>query len=247
MTTSSQLTYYAQRAVELAANPFSLYVKAQGGIADLYIRLNTPWFHRLGIDTVLDIGGNVGRFSKTMRYLLPSAQIYAFEPLPDCFAVMDSLMNADGRYRGFNCGLGETNEVLQIQQNTHTPSSSFLPLGERHKRAFPFSSETQRLSVQVKRLDDVAEKLDLGRSLMVKVDVQGFEGKVLVGGQKTFARAKFVLLELSYQELYRDQPLFDDIYQPLVGLGFRFCGTMAQMSDPKTLELLDADCIFLKS
>ena len=75
MAIKSKLVYYAQRAVELAANPYALYLKSQGGIADLYIRLNKPWFYQLHIDTVLDIGGNIGLFSKTMRQMLPDAQI----------------------------------------------------------------------------------------------------------------------------------------------------------------------------
>ena len=246
MAIKSKLVYYAQRAVELAANPYALYLKSQGGIADLYIRLNKPWFYQLQIDTVLDIGGNIGLFSKTMRQMLPNAQIYAFEPLPDCYALMSARMKGDIKYQGFNCGLGETEEALLIQQNSHAPSSSFLQLGEKHKEAFPFTAETQQIKVPVKRLDDLASDLNLGKNLMIKVDVQGFEDKVLRGGLETFSKAKLLILELSYQELYKGQPLFNDIYQELMKLGFQFCGTMAQMPEPTSQELLDADCIFIK-
>ena len=246
MSSKSKIIYYAQRAIELSANPYALYLKSQGGIADLYIRLNKPWFHQLNIDTVLDIGGNIGLFSKTMRQMLPDAQIYAFEPLPDCYAQMSNRMKGDKKYQGFNCGLGEKEETLLIQKNSHAPSSSFLELGDKHKEAFPFTAESEKISVPVRRLDDMVQDLNLGKNIMIKVDVQGFEDKVLRGGLKTFDKAKLLIMELSYQELYKGQPLFNDIYQELAKLGFQFQGTMAQMAEPNTQELLDADCIFIK-
>ena len=179
--------------------------------------------------------------------MLPHAQIYAFEPLPSCYTKMSALMKGDTHYQGFNCGLGEKNEDLLIQLNTHAPSSSFLELGDKHKEVFPFTSEKQQLKVPVKRLDDLASDLNLGKNLMIKVDVQGFEDKVLRGGLETFAKAKLLILELSYQELYKGQPLFNDIYQELAQLGFQFCGTMEQLKDPKSQAFLDADCIFIKN
>jgi FkbM family methyltransferase len=246
MLDKSKLLYYAQRAIELSVNPYSLYVKSKGGIADLHIRLNKPWFYKLKIDTVLDIGGNIGQFSKTMRFILPEAQIYAFEPLPSCYKLMTKLMQGDTKYLGYNCGLGEKSETLNITENSHAPSSSFLPLAEKHKEAFPYTAEQKQIQVPVRRLDELASELNLGKNILIKVDVQGFEDKVVDGGLDTFARAKILIMELSYQELYINQPLFNDIYQKLAKLGFEFYGTMAQMPDPNNNSYLDADCIFIK-
>lgn len=246
MINKSKLIYYAQRGIELAANPYALYIKYQGGIADLYIRLNKPWFYQLNIDTLLDIGGNIGSFSKTIRRLLPEAKIYAFEPLPDCYKQMNNRMSSDNKYQGFNFGLGEQNETLFIEKSSHAPSSSFLKMGEKHKEAFPNTTKIQQLSVPVRRLDDITKDLNLGKNLMIKVDVQGFEDKVLKGGIETFSKAKLLIIELSYQELYKGQPLFNEVYQDLIALGFQFHGTMAQMPDPDTAQLLDADCIFIR-
>jgi FkbM family methyltransferase len=247
MFNKSKLIYYSQRAIELLLNPYALYVKSKGGIADLHIRLNKPWFYDLQIDTVLDIGGNIGQFSKTMRFMLPNAQIYAFEPLPSCYKIMSNLMQGDTKYLGFNCGLGEKGETLSIVENSHAPSSSFLPLADKHKEAFPFTSEQQQIQVPVRRLDELAQELNLGKSILIKVDVQGFEDKVVKGGLETFGKAKVLIMELSYQELYKNQPLFNEIYQELTKLGFKFYGTMEQLTDPKNKSFLDADCIFIKN
>jgi FkbM family methyltransferase len=246
MISKSKLINLSQRAIELAVNPYALYLKSQGGIADLYIRLNKPWFHELNIDTVLDIGGNIGLFSKTMRMMLPDAQIYAFEPLPDCYAQMNNLMKNDHNYKGFNCGLGEKNETLLIERSSHAPSSSFLKMGDKHIEAFPFTAKTEQVEVAVKKLDGLATEMKLGKNILIKVDVQGFEDKVLNGGLETFSKARLLIMELSYQELYKGQPLFNDIYQVLSKLGFQYRGAMEQLKDPKNQEFLDADCLFIK-
>jgi hypothetical protein len=74
--------YSISRQIE---NPILFQLQEQGGLPTTYEKLDTPWFKSFGIDTVLDIGANTGQFTKTILALLPNANIYSFEPLPDCF------------------------------------------------------------------------------------------------------------------------------------------------------------------
>lgn len=39
-----------------------------------------------GINTVLNIGANVGQFVETIRRAVPQAMMYSFEPLKECYA-----------------------------------------------------------------------------------------------------------------------------------------------------------------
>jgi FkbM family methyltransferase len=211
MATKAKLINLSQRAIELAVNPYALYLKSQGGIANLYIRLNKLWFYQLNIDTVLDIGGNIGLFSKTMRMMLPNAQIYAFDPLPDCYAQMNKRMKDDSHYKGFNCGLGENNETLLIERSSHAPSSSFLKMGDKHLEAFPFTAKTEQVAVEVKKLDDLAQDIQLGQNILIKVDVQGFEDKVLRGGLETFSKARLLIWNCPIKNYTKDN-LFSTIF-----------------------------------
>lgn len=246
MNIKSSLSYWGHKSVEILLNPKGLLLRSKGVVVDTYLKLDEPWFHNMNIGTVLDIGANIGRFSKTSRALLPDAQIYAFEPLPKCYDQLNKLMGEDSKFKSFNIGLGEANEILEIEQNDFTPSSSFLKMTPIHEEAFPFTRDKKIIQVPVKRLDDIISECTIEKSLMIKVDVQGFEGKVIMGGLDTFKKAKFLLLELSYQELYQGQPLFGDIYEIIHKLGFRFHGTTAQMKNPGNKEFLDADCLFIK-
>jgi hypothetical protein len=100
--------------------------------------------------------------------------------------------------------------------------------------------------VKIERLDDVAQNIDLGKSLFIKIDVQGYEDKVLKGGEETIKKAKVVIVETSFVPLYESQPLFDDVYSVFKKLGFAYFGMNDQLSDPKTGQILQGDAIFTR-
>lgn len=57
---------------------------------------------------VFDVGANIGMFSLFIGARCPSAQVYAFEPVPDMFAKLQQNIEARGlTVRPFNCGLSD--------------------------------------------------------------------------------------------------------------------------------------------
>ena len=218
-----------------------------GVIPDTYCRLDQKWLHDYRFDTVLDIGSNIGRFAVTASAVFPNAKVYAFEPLPECYEQTRRALAKIGKGEAFNVGLGDHNEMVSINRSSHLPSSSFLPMARTHTEAFKFAAHQEQVDVKVSRLDDIPQMLSLGESILVKIDVQGFERAVIAGGRNTIAKAKVVLIELSYEELYVGQPLFAEVFELLSGLGFKFAGTLAQMPHPDDGRMLDADCLFVRA
>lgn len=212
-------------------------------------KLNMEWFNSFNIDTVLDIGGNKGQFTKMISTLLPQAKVYGFEPLPHCFDDFQKLAQRNQNIKVFNVGIGETSGVLSFKSDSFSPSSSFLKMTDIHRQAYPYAGkEIKTVDVEIVMLDDfiASEKIDLGNSLFVKIDVQGYEDKVLAGGKETISRAKIVIVEASFSILYESQPLFDEIYQAFKDLGFSFSGMLEQSINPVTGEVLQGDAIFIK-
>ena len=82
--------------------------------------------------------------------------------------------------------------------------------------------------------------------ILIKVDVQGFEDKVIAGGVETFKKAKVVLIENSFVELYESQPLFDDIYMKLKELGFEYRGALQQKIAKNTGQIISEDSMFIR-
>ena len=57
----------------------------------------------------------------------------------------------------------------------------------------------------------MADFLPLKPNLLVKIDTQGFEDRVIRGGEQTIKKASIVVVEVSFTKLYEHQPLFSDL------------------------------------
>lgn len=198
------------------------------------------------IRTVLDIGANNGEFSKEVFAHIPEVRIYAFEPLPDCFQTLTRVCAGNDRFNALEVALGDTNGTATIQRSSFHPSSSLRPMAALHKTLYPKTAGATEQIITVARLDDVMKEMSCDGALMIKVDVQGFEDKVIAGGTETFKRASLILIETSFVELYEQQPLFGDIHRQLEALGFIYAGAAAEHRNPKTGELLYQDSIFIR-
>jgi len=201
------------RAAEMLERPHLLRVRLRGGsgAASTAAELDRPWLRDLRFATILDIGANTGQFAIAARAVFPSARILSFEPLGDCCVKLKALMRGDANFEAFQLALGDSRGELQFERNEFSPASSFLPLNQRHKEAFEFAQKTQAVAVVVERLDDLAPKLNLAEPILAKLDVQGYEDRVLRGGAQTFRRASVLLVEMSYEPLYEKQMLFDEM------------------------------------
>jgi len=134
-----------------------------------------------------------------------------------------------------------------MQQNHFTPSSSILPMARKHRQEFPFTTNSEAVSVEVRRLDDVASRLSLEDNVLIRIDVQGFEDRVIRGGEHTISKAMMVIIEVSFVQLYEGQPLFANLYDSLRRLGFCYRGSMGQLLSPTNGEPLQADAIFIRT
>jgi methyltransferase, FkbM family len=206
------------------------------------------WLINKGIKTIVDIGANDGLFAKKMRSLLPGAFIYSFEPLQEPYDKLCDHFKHDKSFKGFKFALGKANEQLPIHLNEYSPSSSFLPMKEKHKEHFDFTVHEQIVqNIDIKRLDDVAPQLNLQDPVFIKIDVQGFEKQVIEGGIDTVKKADIVVMEMSFESLYEGSPLFDEMYQLMKEIGFRYQGNYEQLYSPVDGSILQCDAIFFKN
>lgn len=205
----------------------------------------TFWLRNMGINTILDVGANTGQFAKSIHQVFPDATIYSFEPLKDCYEELIANFKDVDNFQAFNLALGDETGQVEINHNEFSPSSSFLPLATLHKDSFPFAQKERIQKVEIARLDDIATHLKLKEPILVKLDVQGFEDKVISGGLQVISQASILIVELSVELLYEGQPLFGDIYKTLVNLGFRYRGNYDQLLDPNDGKVLQIDGIFI--
>ena len=108
-----------------------------------FLKINQPWIKQAGVRTVIDIGAHNGEFSAAIRVLLPSAQVYAFEPLPDSYEKLRAKFEGDARCRAFHFAVGEQRGQVKFWRSRFSKSSSVLPMADVHKLEFPWSSELE--------------------------------------------------------------------------------------------------------
>jgi FkbM family methyltransferase len=204
------------------------------------------WISSLGINTVIDIGAHIGEFATKIHTIVPDASIFSFEPLQEAFRQLLANMASVPKFRAFRYALGDSNTTKVMHRNEFGPSSSLLPMTDIHKKAFPFTVHETRETVEVRRLDDVAGDLCLQDNILIKIDVQGYEDKVILGGERLISRAKLIVIEVSFQTLYERQPLFDEIYRALRNKGFSYIGNLHQLRSPLDGSMLQADALFLR-
>lgn len=173
---------------------------------------------KLGINTIYDIGANVGTWSLLAQSLIPAAQIHAFEPL-------------DRHQQEFRQSFGSSKEVVlhpialgsqKAEQTLHvvssSDSSSLLQSTELLEEHFGIR-EVGESKVQVWRLDDYQELKNLPSPDLLKLDIQGYELEALRGAPNCLKSVKALITEVSFVAFYRNQCLFHDLVAYLASFG----------------------------
>jgi FkbM family methyltransferase len=234
--------------LEIVRNPRLLFIKRRGSSLGYMLTYDWPWLRSEHIGTVIDIGANEGQFSVAIHALLPTARIYAFEPLRSCYERLRRNMAGVECFEAFNFALGDESGEVIMDEQEFSAASSLLPMTALHIGAFPYTTKSgsRRVSARIERLDDIMAGLPIVGNLLIKIDVQGFEDRVLRGGKQTVEQARILIIETSLELLYEGQPLFDDIYQLLIQWGFRYAGALNQVRHPQDGRILQSDSVFVR-
>lgn len=146
-----------------------------------------------GCQVVIDIGANIGCTAIYFGEL--SNRVYAFEPSPSTFALLEKNIA--------NSGL--KNVTLQNIALGAEPGESTLTFAPSNRSGGFVSDRTQTSPghlverIVVRTLDEVIEALNPSTVDFIKMDVEGFEGHVLRGAEKTLSTYHpSVVLELNH-------------------------------------------------
>jgi hypothetical protein len=97
-------------------------------------------------------------------------------------------------------------------------------------------------------LDSVSKEFTVNSErIFLKLDVQGFEYKVLVGAQQLLHRVAGLQLELSLVPLYEGEHLFHPMLHDLEERGYDLWSVVPGFVDPHSGRLLQVDAIFFRS
>ena len=202
----------------------------------------------LEIDLVLDVGANIGQYALELRRWGYRGRIVSFEPLSSPFRLLRERADRDDRWDAVHVGLGDRSETVQMHVAANAAaSSSILPMLRLHRDVAPQAEYVGAEEVELRRLDDLLGAHRQGaRSILLKIDVQGYEATVLRGAAASLREVAAVQLEMSLMPLYEGAPLLAEVVRTLDELGLRLVGIEPGIADPTTGYLLQADGIFVR-
>lgn len=169
--------------------------------------------------TVIDVGAGRGQFALFIRGRFPDALVFSFEPVAASFRTLERVTRRDPLVVRQRVAAGRAAGEATMHVTADADSSSLLPLA-RQAELFAGSEEVRTERVRVERLDDLLPA-SWERPALLKVDVQGAELDVLAGAVRVLDAVDEALIELSYVELYRGQPLADAVVAALAARGFQ--------------------------
>jgi FkbM family methyltransferase len=155
-----------------------------------------------GIRTCLDIGANVGNYTKALHSHL-NCIVYAFEPSTSSFVELQKVEAENaGRVVALRTAVADFNGAATLfsrgeRAATATLDKNLMPIGVRGEE------------VPVTTVDHVVEELSLKQLDFIKIDTEGYEREVLLGARKTIERFKprFIQFEFNILQLRRNYTL----------------------------------------
>jgi FkbM family methyltransferase len=146
---------------------------------------------------VLDVGANIGMFTVLAQQWNPHAEIHAFEPSPIAAKLLRQNVGPDVRVNELCAGNADSDitfyELVDGLQASTAIAETVQIFG---------NTRTNIVQVPCIRLDNYLDRLgSSGRTLVVKIDVQGYEQKVIEGLGKYLEQVRCLCLESTWFDI----------------------------------------------
>ena len=185
------------------------------------------FIERSDITLLIDIGANLGEFSRSFRRLFHRSHIVAFEPASDAFEVMKYSFKEHKNVFVENIGISDISGEKEMYVPKDNKLSGFA--------AYTDNLNTWRKmdignlqTVNVSTLDSYESTIEKMKNtasvdkVVVKIDVQGHELNVLNGGGTVLRKADMVLCECTFAPVYKGlEPSFSRVCSILYEHGLR--------------------------
>jgi FkbM family methyltransferase len=136
--------------------------------------------------TILDIGANVGFFSKLCRDLFPESVIYAIEPVPQIFKCLQLNFKNDSKTKCFNIGFSDFSGKARMKFYENDSAISAI-------------DNDGNIEVKIETLDNFAMQNEIAKIDILKIDTETFEAHVLRGGLHTLSLVKYLFIEITME------------------------------------------------
>lgn len=196
-----------------------------------------------GIDSIWDVGANLGQFAFMAHTVWPKMPVYSFEPDPDSY---EKLQHNFKKFsiigQTFPNALGDKIESKQLIRYADNVNNSLL------KNETYESNEVENLFVECTTLDVISKTVPKVSAAFLKLDVQGFELMVLSGAKSFLEKCLFVQIEVSFSPTYSGGAHAGEIILAMREYGFECIEILDLLRDKNGIPIIiEADLLFKRS
>lgn len=148
---------------------------------------------------VVDVGANIGGYSKAVFKANVNSNVIAFEPHPKTFIKLSE--NVKGKnFTAYNLGVGVDDAILELFDYLDNDGSSHASL---YKDVIEGNHKRQSIShkVNVVKLDDFLKGINIKEVELLKIDTEGNELKVLQGIKELIYANKIKAIHFEFNEM----------------------------------------------
>jgi len=186
-------------------------------------------------DRILDIGANVGQFHILCQNYFPNSYIFSIDASEECEQYLKQITNQYSI-----CLLSKDDSEYNFYSIKNNPINTGNSI---YKELTHHYSEDQLNIIKKKgvKLDDLFT-LDTGFDL-IKIDTQGSELDIIVGGEILCSKAKGILLEVSLTQYNENSPLYNQVIEFMDNFGFKAVDILDEVNNA---FLHQQDILFIK-
>ena len=173
--------------------------------------------------TIVEVGANIGAHTFEIAKMLDPDKgvLFSFEPTDYAFRklMVNLLLNNFQNIYLEKMALSDTNEEKKIHRATSPESMPFKASWDKKKHGPKYRSVDV---IKFKKLDDYYLEHKLTKLDLIKIDVDGYELRVIKGGKKTLTKFKpIMIIELGIT-VERIGDTLEELIQTLVDIGYSF-------------------------
>ena len=157
---------------------------------------------------IFDVGAHKGESIDRFLKIFDKPIFHCFEPQEDSFDILKQHHYKNVFFNNF--ALGDKNEDKEINILNDDSSSSLYKLHERSENLGKLKKINSKI-VSIQTLDGYIKTNKIDKIDLLKIDVQGYEDKVLSGGIHALKNIFLIELEIIFIDYYEKKKSFYDL------------------------------------
>lgn len=198
---------------------------------------------------VVDIGGHRGESVLFFKDVFPASVVHSIEPDIENYKFLQSVCSLYGdSCIAYNHAIDATTGKKHFYKQSLSHLGGLSPINRESRDSLGYAetAENKQYVVDAISLDDFCSLIGVDKIDLLKIDVQGCEIAVLLGGRKIMRQVNVCQVEVSFYDFYQNASTLLDVELVMKDAGMVLWDIAKISKNPKTLRTDWAELIYRK-